>query len=47
MLSNAMEGRRVLNVPEKTVTKVYGSMSLALREGTWVSNFQKKALRST
>ena len=35
------------DVPEKSVTKMYGSTLLALGGGGWVSNFQKKALCST
>ena len=32
-------GWGVLDFPEKSVTKVYGSMLLALRGGGWGSNF--------
>ena len=31
----------VSNLPEKSITKVYGSMLLALRGGEWVSIFHK------
>ena len=30
--------------PEKSVTKVYGSMLIALREGGLVSNIQEKSV---
>ena len=42
MLRNAVGGGRASDFPEKSVTKMYGSMLLALRGGGWVSNFQKK-----
>ena len=32
-------GGRVSNFPEKNITKVYGSMIVALRGGGWVSIF--------
>ena len=41
VLCNAM---RVSAFPEKSVTKVYGSMLLALRDGGWRSNFQEKSV---
>ena len=31
---------------KKSVTKMYGSMSLALRGGGWGSNFHEKSVRS-
>ena len=31
---------------EKSVTKMYGSTLLALREGEWGSNFQEKSVRN-
>ena len=34
-----IEGGMVSNIPEKSVTKVYGSMLLALRGGGWVSSY--------
>ena len=37
----------VSGFPDKTITKVYGSTLLMLREGGWVSNFQEKVLRNT
>ena len=47
MLINAVGSGRVSDFHEKSVTKVYGSTLLPLREGGWVLNFQKKALRNT
>ena len=48
MLRNAVGGGRVSEFSEKSVTKMYhGSTLLALRAGGWVSNFQKKMVRST
>ena len=41
MLRNTVGGRRVSDLPEQSVTKMYGSMLLALRGGGCVSNFQK------
>ena len=38
-------GVGVSTFPEKSVTKVYSSMLLALRGGGWGSNFLEKALR--
>ena len=34
----------VSNFPEKSMTKVYGSMILALRWGGWVVNFPEKGI---
>ena len=48
--SSVMEhsgGWGVLDLPEKSVTKVYGSTLLALRGGWWVSISRKWALRNT
>ena len=47
MLRNADGGWGVSDFLEKSVTKVYGSMLLALRGGGLGSNFQKKALCNT
>ena len=44
VLRNAVGGGRVSDFPEKSVTKMYGSMLSALREGGGVSNFQKKSV---
>ena len=41
MLRKAVGGERVSDFPEKSVTKMYGSTLLALREGGWVSDFKK------
>ena len=45
VLCNAMGGK-VSNFPEKSITKVYGSMLSALRGGGWVSIFQQKSRNS-
>ena len=42
MLRNAVGGGGVSVFTEKNVTKMYGSMLLALRGGGWGSNFQEK-----
>ena len=42
MLRNADGGGGVSDFPEKSVTKVQGSMLFALQGGGWGSNFQKK-----
>ena len=44
LLRNAVEGGRVSDFPEKSVTNMYGSTLLALQGGVWVSNFQKKSV---
>ena len=46
VLRNAVGGGGVgvSAFPEKSVTKVYGSMLLALRAGGWGSNFQGKSV---
>ena len=41
-LRNAVGCRRVSDFLEKSDTRMYGSTLLALREGGWVSDFQKK-----
>ena len=45
MLRLQHNGGGFVKFPYKSVTKVYGSMLLALGEDGWVSNFQKQALR--
>ena len=47
VLRNAVGGRWVSAFPEKSITKVYGSMLLALREGGWGQISREKALRNT
>ena len=41
---NAVGGGRVSAFPEKSVTKVYSSMLLALRGSGWGSIFQEKSV---
>ena len=43
VLRNAV-GVGGVSFPRKSVTKVYGSMLLALRGGGWGSNFQEKSV---
>ena len=44
VLRNADGGRGVSDFVEKSITKVYCSMLLALRGGGWGSNFQKNSV---
>ena len=39
MLRNAVGDGRVSDLPEKNVTKMFGSMLLALRGGGWVGGW--------
>ena len=43
VLRNAVRGG-VSDFPEKSVTKVYGSMLLALRGGGWASDIQESSI---
>ena len=44
MVRNGVGGGWVSAFPEKSVTKVFGSMFLALRGGGWGSNFKEKSV---